>query len=334
MNVLIIGGTRFLGRHITDALRDAGHHVTHFNRGRSGSAWRGDIETIHGDRKTDLRRLGDRRWDAVVDTSGYTPDVVERSARYFEHLAGRYLFISTISVYDESRSSGPDEDAPLHALPTGVDRTEFNVEYYGALKVLCENVVRSTYRHRAAILRPGLVAGPYDPTDRFTYWPVRFDAGGDVLVPVSRAEPVQYIDVRDLAQFAVHTLERRDGGTYNCVTPRGSLTFGDLADACERATRSRVNLAWVDVKFLQEKEVNPWSDLPLWIPEGDPHRGITAADSSRALVAGLRNRRLLDTVRDTLAWARSAGKRLGNLTSGLSPERETQILAQRNPARA
>ena len=337
LNILIIGGTRFVGRHITGALRAAGHRVTHFNRGltappqgrgRSIPHNDNEVETIHGDRKSDLARSGDRRWDAVIDTSGYTPDIVQRSARYFANLTDRYLFISTISVYDESRTSGPDEDAPLHVLPPGADSSEFNVEYYGALKALCENAVRSTYRHRATILRPGLVAGPYDPTDRFTYWPVRVYAGGNVLAPVSPNEPLQYIDARDLAKFAVHTIERADSGTYNCVTQAGSLHFGDLLETCRRAARSNASVIWADAKFLEEKRVNPWSDLPLWIPDGDPHRGIMSADSSRALVAGLHPRSLSETVRDTLAWARSAGKHFGALTAGLTPERENELLTE------
>lgn len=345
MNVLIIGGTKFIGPHITDALLEGGHSVTHFNRGvtsppqgRGGSIPRHDtvvphydtkdIETVHGDRKTDLERLGNRSWDAVIDTCGFTPDVVEISARYLRDRTDRYLFVSTISVYDESQNTGPDEDAPLHVLPAGADRTEFNVEYYGALKALCEAAVRRTYGESATILRPGLIAGPYDATDRFTYWPVRFDAGGDVLMPVSPKEPVQYIDARDLAAFAVHALGRGFAGTYNCVTQRGSLQFGDLVDACNAAANAKSHPVWVDAQFLSDHEVSPWSDLPMWIPEGDPHRGVTSADSSRALAQGLRVRPLADTVRDTLAWATAAQKRLGTLAAGLDPARETALLRE------
>jgi 2'-hydroxyisoflavone reductase len=273
-----------------------------------------------------LERVGNRTWDAVIDTSGYTPDVVERSARFFANRTHRYLFVSTISVYDESRTDGPDEDAPLHVLPRDVDRTQFNVEYYGALKALCEAAVRSTFRHRASIVRPGLVAGPHDPTDRFTYWPLRVDAGGDVLSPVSRKEPVQYVDARDLAAFCTHLLECDDGGTYNCVVPRDTLTFGDLLDACVRVSSTKPRFIWGDAEFLRKNEVNPWSDLPLWIPADQPHRAIQRADSVRALVRGLKIRPLLETARDTLNWARADGKRFGNLDAGLTPEREIGLL--------
>ncbi len=326
MNVLILGGTRFVGRHIADALTARGHVVTLFNRGRSNPQAHVELEQIRGDRTADLGRIGERKWDAVIDTSGYTPDVVERSARYFANRAHRYLFVSTISVYDESQNNGPDEDAPLHVLPRDADPTEFNAEYYGALKALCEAVVRSTFRHRASIVRPGLVAGPYDPTDRFTYWPVRVDAGGEILAPVSPSEPVQYIDVRDLAAFCVHLLECDDGGTYNCVIPRDTLMFGDLFDACVRVSASDAKFIWADAGFLREHEVNPWSDLPVWIPVDQPHRSIQRANSNRALVRGLTVRPLMETVRDTLSWARANGKRLGTLSAGLAPECEKQLL--------
>jgi 2'-hydroxyisoflavone reductase len=155
---------------------------------------------------------------------------------------------------------------------------------------------------------------------------VRVDAAGEVLAPASPQEPVQYIDARDLAAFAVRTVEASDGGTYNCVTPRGSLHFGDLLEACSRAAHSRPTFSFVDAEFLREHQVNPWSDMPLWIPPGDPHRGITSANSARALARGLITRSLTETVRDTLDWARAAGKRIGTLQAGLSPEREEQLL--------
>jgi 2'-hydroxyisoflavone reductase len=326
MDALILGGTRFVGRHIVDALVARNHRVTLFNRGQSNPSVHTELEHIRGDRATDLERVGDRRWDAVIDSSGYTPDLVERSARYFAHRTHRYLFVSTISVYDEARTDGPDEDSPLHVLPRDVDPTQFNVEYYGALKALCEAVVRSTFRHRASIVRPSLLAGPHDPTDRFTYWPVRVDTGGEILVPVSPSEPLQYIDARDFAEFCVHLLECNDGGTYNCVAPRNTLTFGDLLDACVRVSASNAQFLWADADFLAKNEVNPWSDLPLWIPADDPHRAIQRVDSARALVRGLKIRPLLETVRDTLNWARADGKRLGNLGAGLTPEREADLL--------
>ncbi len=327
MNVVIIGGTRFVGRHITDSLLARGHQVAHFNRGITDGSARSEVETIHGDRERDLSRLGDRRWDAVIDTCGYTPNVVEMATRYFSERTQRYLFISTISVYDHTRTDGPDEDAPLAALPKEVDRTVLDLQYYGALKALCESVVQSTFRARATILRPGLIAGPYDPTDRFTYWPVRVESGGEVLAPVSPDEPLQYIDARDLAAFAVHSIENQTGGSYNVVTPRGSLHFGDLTQSAASVAHSGASFTWADAGFLDENQVNPWSDLPLWIPAGAEHRSITNADSSRAAVRGLNIRPLMDTVRDTLTWANSANKKLGSLSAGLNPSENATLNA-------
>lgn len=323
MNVLIIGGTRFIGRHIANALTGRGHKAALFNRG-SNPAVHVELEQIHGDRTKDLDRLDGRTWDAVIDTCGYTPDVVEQSTAFFASRAQRYLFISTISVYDEQQTQSPDEDAPVHELPGGADRTTFDVEHYGALKALCERAVRDTLGERAVIVRPGLVAGPFDPSDRFTYWPVRFDAGGPVLGP-GGAPLVQYIDVRDLADFCVHLLEAGDGGTYNCVTAQG-LTFEDLFTACTSAAANGASLVRADEEFLKAHNVSPWSDLPLWLPRDNPHYGISNTDSSRAIANGLRTRPLRDTVRDTLEWARANDKRFGTLAAGLAPEREAELL--------
>ena len=329
MNVLIIGGTRFVGRHIVDVLLERGHRVTLFNRGISNASAFDGVEQIHGDRARDLHRLDGRTWDAVVDACGYTPDVVEQSARYFAERTGRYVFISTISVYDFNAANARiDEDSALAVLPGGADRATVTPESYGPLKVLCEAVVRSTYRQRASIVRPGLVAGPHDPTDRFTYWPVRVDAGGTVLAPESPQHPVQYIDARDLARFTVRVLDSDDSGTYNAVTPPGAVTFGELLDACRRAAASDARVQWVDGGFLQAHDVQPWADLPMWIPAGPEFAGHLSVSAARALVRGLEPRSVADTARDTLAWARAAGKRAGALKAGLSPEREAQLLQE------
>lgn len=326
MNVLILGGTRFVGRHIADAVSARGHTVTLFNRGTDPSV-HAELEQIHGDRNTDLQRLGDRTWDAVIDTSGYTPDVVEKSARYFADRTGRYVFVSTISVYNHERTQGPSEDAPLLQLPAGVDSSVFDVEQYGALKAMCETAVQAAFGDGATILRPGLVAGPFDPTDRFTYWPVRFDEGGQVVAPLGQ-RTVQYIDARDLAQFAAHVLETAIPGIFNCVTPPGSLTFADLFEAClhEASAEDALVVSLAD-EVLAEQDVQPWSDLPLWIPAASAFAVIARADSARAVSAGLRVRAIRETVKDTLAWARAAEKRPGSLKAGLTPEREAEVLA-------
>ncbi len=331
MDVLVIGGTRFVGRHIAGAFSQSGHRVTLFNRGTDQSV-HAELEQVHGDRANDLSRLGGRTWDAVVDACGYTPDVVEISARYFKDRAKRYVFVSTISVYDEKATAGPDEQSPVLGFPAGEDPGQFSVERYGALKVLCEQTVQRVFGANASILRPGLVAGPYDHTDRFTYWPVRFDDGGDVLGPLAHSR-VQYIDARDLAAFAVHAVETRTDGVFNCVTSARSLNFGDLYEACMHAASAEdVAVIAVPDEFLGAHDVKPWSELPLWIPAEIPDASIAYADASRAVAAGLRTRPIQETARDTLAWARTAQKRLGSLQAGLEPAREAELVTQARAA--
>lgn len=332
MNVLIIGGTRFVGRHIAQAFVARGHSVTLFNRGNNPSV-HGDLEQVHGDRASDLPRLDGRTWDCIIDTSGYTPDVVETGVNYFASRTEYYLFISSISVYDHARTQGPAEDAPVLEFPKDADSSVYSDERYGALKVLCETQVRRPFGERAAVVRPGLVAGPFDPTDRFTYWPVRIDEGGDVIGP-QRTARLQYIDARDLAAFVVNLSELRMSGTYNCAIPAGSANFGDLYDAClAQAAAEDAYIVELPDEFLASHNVRPWSEMPLWIPAASEYAGIAHADTSRAVAAGLDVRPLQDTVRDTLAWARTVEKRPGALQAGLSPEREAELLAAAGPVR-
>lgn len=301
MDVLILGGTRFLGIHITDALRARGHRVTHFTR------------TSVGDRRTDLHRAGDGPWDAVVDTCGYASVDVEISARYFARRAARYAFISTVSVYDPA-CAAPDEDAPVT-----------RAEPYGAGKAACERVVAGTFRHRALILRPSLIVGPHDPTDRFTYWPLRFARGGTVLAPESPAYATQFVDARDVADFLATCLERGTGGTYNVASPPGVLRLGPLFDLCREAARVPSEVRWVSASFLAAHDVAPWTGLPLWIPAAEGMPGFFRTDVRRALGAGLRFRATAQTVRDTLAWAEKETPSRA-LRAGLSADRERELL--------
>ena len=318
MNVLVLGGTRFLGRHIADALVAREHRVTLFNRGISDPEPRENIAQVRGDRERDLALLQASRWDAVVDTSCYKPETARRSADFFAERTDRYLFISTISVYALAADAVITEDTPLALEPA---------EEYGPAKARCEAIVRSAFGDRATIVRPGLIVGPFDPTDRFTYWPVRIAQGGEVLAPVGPDEPVQFIDARDLANFCVRLLERGEGGAYNVTSPRGAFTIGEVLSTCTQVADSRATFTWVDEDFLTQHGVQQWIDLPLWVAANGGARSIVNADVGRALASGLTLLSLRETVRDTLSWALAAGKRRENLKAGLSAIREGELLS-------
>ena len=328
MKILILGGTKFVGRHVTGELLRRGHAVTQFNRGITTTEIPTGVNVVHGDRATDLDRLPPVAWDAVVDMCGYTPDVVRRSAEKLRD-ARRYIFVSSISVYDVEAPDGApdDEDWAVSKLPEGADACAMTPETYGPLKALCEDDVRDVFESRATILRPGLIAGPYDPTDRFTYWPLRTSAGGDFLAP-ERSSPIQYVDARDVAAFIATLVESQRGGTYNVVTTPGSCDFGTLLDACIEQTGTGARPVWADAEFLLQHDVAPWSDLPLWIPRSERSHRLVTTSNARALEAGLRPRALSETVRATLEWAKTAEKRFGTLAAGLSPQREAELLTE------
>ncbi len=327
MNVLVIGGTRFVGLHIVHALQAAGANVTVFHRGKTQSAQLTGVEEVYGDRATDLHRLGKRTWDAVIDTSAYTPNVVDISTRYFGGKTQRYVFISTISVYDHERlPASIDEDAPLYRFAAGDDPTQYSPEKYGALKVLCEHRVFSTFRDRALVLRPCVVAGPFDNTDRFTYWPLRVARGGEVLVPDSPAYPAQYIDAADLARFTAHAIQRSLSGTYNIATTPGCVTFGSLFEACVRAARVVATPKFKSAEALIAAGVAPWTELPLFMPP--EYLPAVHVSNARARIAGLQLRPVYETALDVLQWARASGKRVETLLAGLKPERERELLGQ------
>lgn len=324
MNILIIGGTRFVGRHLVDAARSAGHEVTLFNRGRSNPALFPDLETITGDREHDIQKLSGREWDAVIDVAGYLPRIVRLSAEALKDRVKRYVFISSISVYADNKKIGIDETYPVGKL---ADQSveEITGETYGPLKALCEKTVQDIYGDRALIIRPGLIVGPYDPTDRFTYWPMRIRRGGDVVVPESPDVPVQIIDVRDLSEFIIKLIGEGASGIYNATGPDTELTLGEMIDACRRVSGSVANLHWASTEFLEEHGVQPWSDMPVWIPDTEENAGFSRVDISKAVEAGLRFRPLEETIRDTIAWAemRPEGH---EWRAGLNPTKEENLL--------
>jgi 2'-hydroxyisoflavone reductase len=324
MNILIIGGTRFLGRHLVEAALARGHQITLFNRGKSNPNLFPNIETIIGDREHDLYKLAGRTWDAVIDTCGYVPRIVRESVVGLERSVGRYVFISSISAFADFKKVGMNESDPVGKMENE-SVEEITGETYGPLKALCEKTILDLYGERALIVRPGLIVGPHDPTDRFTYWPVRVARGGEVLAPDKAEAPTQIIDVRDLADFTIKLIEEEASGIYNATGPDYVLTMGKLLETCKQVSGSDAQFKWASVGFLQENNVAPWSDMPAWIPDDEEHRGFARMDVSRAINAGLKFRPLEDTVRDTLEWANTRPAD-HEWHAGLKSEREQELL--------
>jgi 2'-hydroxyisoflavone reductase len=321
MRLLVLGGTRFVGRHLVQEALGRGHEVTLFNRGSRPELFP-EVEQLVGDRDGDVTVLVGRRWDAVIDVSGYTPRQVKASAELLADAVDHYTFISTVSVYARPVQPFSDEDAPLAEAAT--DATdEVTAATYGPLKVRCEEIVGELLTGRALVVRPGVVVGPHDPSDRFSYWPWRYSQGGEMLAPDGPELAVQFIDARDLAHWVVDLIMRQVTGVFNTVRPAGTTTLGDLFRACREATSQEATVTWVEEKFLLEQGVKPFADLPLWLPEA--RRSLALISSERASAAGLRHRPLVDTVADTLAWLEASGA--FQHRAGLTLERERALLA-------
>lgn len=333
MRLLILGGTKFLGRAVAEAALERGHELTLFNRGETNPELFPEAEKLRGDRDGDLSALEGRRWDAVVDPSGYVPRVVRASAELLRE-SGHYVFVSSISVYGQFRRPGFDETAPVEALED--PSTEDVPEHYGALKAACERVVEEVFPGRSASIRAGLIVGPHDPTDRFTYWPTRLARGGNVLAPGAPERHVQFVDVRDLAAWIVHVAESAVTGTFNATGPVPPVTMGALLESCRAVAGGDARLVWVTDEFLLEREVGPWMELPLWVPKSDEGLAhLLDADVSRAVAAGLSFRPAAETVRDTLEWARTSREPAAGTTAmgsaegvGLDPEKERTLLEE------
>jgi 2'-hydroxyisoflavone reductase len=323
MKVLILGGTRFLGPALVESLTARGHNVTLANRGLSDPDGIAGIEQLVLDRADGHAGLEGRRWDAAIDTSGMLPGIVADAAGRLAPYVGRYCFISSISVYQEA-SSPIDESSPTVDIPDPLPEV-VTPETYGALKLLCERAVWSAFGARAFVVRPGLVVGPRDRSDRFTYWVRRIADGGTVLAPGRPDRNVQFIDVRDLAEWLVHGLENELSGTYNATGPAEALTMGALLDTCARVAGIAPHLVWLSDAQIEAAGLGAWIELPLWIPEKDD-AVIRAVDFRRALAAGLRFRPLAETVGDTLGWDRSRPRDV-TLNAGLDREREAAALA-------
>jgi 2'-hydroxyisoflavone reductase len=318
MRILILGGTVFLGRHVVEAALGRGHDVTLFNRGRTNTDLFPEAEKLRGDRDGDLGALSGRSFDAVVDTSGYVPRIVRETLDALGEV-GHYTFVSSISVYADL-SQSPTESSPVGTLDRETEKVEGDT--YGPLKALCEDAVRERFP-AAFVVRPGLISGPWDPTGRFTYWPVRVAEGGQVLAPEPRTASAQIIDVRDLAEWIVDAAARRLAGTFNAICE--PFTIEHLLETCTRVTGSDAELVWVDGTFLEEHDVGEWMELPLWIR--DPaYARMLDVDPSAALARGLSIRPLDETIAATLAWARSDAGAAVETAAGLDRAKERKVL--------
>jgi 2'-hydroxyisoflavone reductase len=326
VKLLVLGGTRFLGRHIAEQAIALGHALTMFNRGVTNPGLFPEAEHLVGDRDGGLDALAGREFDAVIDTCGYVPRVVAASAQLLAPHVGHYTFISSVSVYDGNGNAGTDADS---AVGTIADEAveEITEESYGPLKALCERAVGEAMPGRALVIRPGLIVGPDDPTDRFTYWPARIAEGGRVLAPGRPSARSQVIDVRDLAAFTLDLAERGATGTLNAVGPEHPRTLGELLEACIAVTGSGAELVWVENDLLLEHGVEPWSDLPLWLG-GDPElEWMEHVDPAPAVAAGLRLRPISDTIAATLEWHRANLGAEGRAGFRTSRSREAELLA-------
>ena len=338
MKVLILGGTIFLGRHLVEAALNGGHEVTIFNRGLHGADLYPDVEKLKGTRPSDLTALQGRQWDAVIDTNGYVPSYVRSSAQILAHTTPLYTFISSVSVYADLSHIDVDETAPVETLTQeqlqnaeqiipplqGTIARSYGASY-GALKALCEQAAEETMPGRVLIIRPGVIVGPYDYSDRFTYWVHRITQGGEILAPGRPDRQVQIIDARDLAEWIIRMLETQQTGTYNATGPEKQLTMQQILETCKRVSGSNARFTWLTDTFLLQAGAIPWSQVPLWLPETDDTVGLNTMSLKRVLAASLTFRPLAQTVQDTLAWdhLRSEGEQW---QAGLSAEDEARFL--------
>jgi 2'-hydroxyisoflavone reductase len=329
--ILVLGGTAFLGPHFVRLAQAAGHTVTLFNRGKTNPELFKDLEQLRGDReKGELDALKGRTFDAIVDTSGYVPAHVEATAKLFAESASHYQFISTISVYGAFGDRPDTIDEATEVATVGdddvakVSTIRQSMSFYGPLKARCEAAAAAAMPGRVCTIRPGLIVGPGDTSDRFTWWPVRIDRGGEVLAPGDRDGHVQFLDVRDLAAWMLHCLEQNVTGVHNATGFAGRTSMQEVLGACKCATSTPVELVWVSEEFLAAEKVQPYMQMPLWIPRD----GRSVVDCKKAIAAGLRFRPIADTVRDTLQWAKAerGDKPFGR--TGLPAERERELIAK------
>ncbi len=324
MKILVLGGTVFVGRAFIESALERGHTITMFNRGKSNPELFPEVEKLSGDRREDLSALDGRRWDAVLDTCGYLPREVRLSAQKLASAVDHYTFISSISVYQDFFTPGIAEDYPTGTLAD--PETEDIWANYGPLKFLCEQAAEAAMPGRVLHVRPGLIVGRYDRTDRFTYWPHRVALGGEVLAPGEPSTPTQFIDVRDLMDWTLRMIETGQTGVYNATGPDYALGMGEFLETCVKTTGSGARLTWTSEEFLAANEVQPWTDLPAWMALSSPEEpALMKVDCRKAFAAGLTFRSLADTIQDTLRWDATRPAEY-KLRFGLTAEREADLL--------
>lgn len=328
MRLLILGGTVFLGYAIVEEAVARGHEVTIFSRGKSLTGSLPNVKHLTGDRDGGLQALEQGVWDAVIDTSGYVPRLVKASADLLKDRVGHYTFVSSVSVYRDLSKPGAVEEDPVLELED--PPSEDVAAHYGALKAQCEAVLAEQMPGRTLMVRPGLIVGPRDSTDRFTYWPSRIARGGEVLAPGPEAAPVQVIDVRDLASWILSMTEARRTGVFNAAGEPGRVSMEALLERCRSALNPSARLTWADEGFLAGHGAGAWVELPLWLPGSGPtaaFTGLMQVNVDKAREAGLSFRPLEETIRDTAAWDASRPSGV-HRKAGLAPQREAELLAE------
>jgi 2'-hydroxyisoflavone reductase len=334
LHILILGGTGFTGPKQVRYALERGHKITLFNRGRRPQDWPGDVEELTGDRETgDVKALRGRKFDVCIDNPTSVPHWVRDVGRVLKGNVKHYVFISTISVYADNSTPGADESAKLLEY-SGKDVMKEtratlmkDMNLYGPLKAECEREAEKWFPNIATIIRPGLIVGPGDETDRFTYWPVRLKRGGEVLAPGDGTDPVQFIDARDLAEWTIRIVEQRALGAFNATGPQHELSMAALLYGIRAGLLTDAKLNFADAKFLEAQKVTPWGDMPVWVPGSGETAGFARVSIQRALDQGLSFRTLAQTAADALTWFESQpAERQATLRAGIKPERETEVL--------
>jgi 2'-hydroxyisoflavone reductase len=336
LRILVLGGTGFIGPHQVRYALARGHELTLFNRGRRPQEWPSPVEQLVGDRNTgDLKALEGREWDVCIDNPTTLPFWVRDAGQVLKGRVRQYVFISTLSVYAGEKDPGQDETAPL-AVYKGRDAMKETLEtlrkdveaLYGPLKARSEKEAEKWFPGATTIVRPGLIVGPGDESDRFTYWPVRIDRGGEVLAPGDGKDPVQIVDARDLAEWTIRLVEARTLGVFNAMGPDREMSMRAMLEGTRDAVGSKATLTWVPADFLEQQKVSPWGDMPAWVPGTGDTAGFGLRSNRRAVAAGLTFRPLATTAKETLAWWKEQpADRRAKLRAGIAPEREAQVLA-------